>query len=453
MTRLLTLVVMAVLGLVDSTPAMAGPAPAPRARVTVEKTVPSLRKSKPILSFDTTRATDVLYLVGGTIHTGNGTVIEDGVVKIVGARIDGVDGPGAKAGVPADAPTVDCTGKIVTPGLIAADTSIGLVEIGGEPSTRDDGREDEHPIRAGYDASTAINSMTPLFQVNAIEGVTSAAVSPRGGLISGQVAWVDLLEGARDAVARRRVAVDASMGQSYGGSRAATLAKLRQTLTDARFYRARRAAHDRRQLRELAAHPFDLAALGPVLDRQVPLVISADRASDILAVLDLARELGIHVVILGGTQAWRVADELAAADVVVIVEPSSNLPRSFDTMGARLDNAALLARAGVRVGIASLGGAHNLRTVTQQAGIAVANGLDRATALRAVTLTIAEAYGMAEHYGSIAPGKVANVVVWNGDPFELSRWPSHVYIRGEEIPRVSRQTLLRDRYLDLAKFR
>jgi len=286
-----------------------------------------------------------------------------------------------------------------------------------------------------------------------MEGVTSAAVSPNGGLISGQVAWVDLVHGAKDAVARPRVAIDAALGQSYGGSRAATLAKLREVLTDARFYRQRRAAHDRRQSRDLAAHPLDLAALQPVLARRIPLTVSANRASDILALLEVARELRIRLAILGGAQAWRVAEELAKADVIVIIQPSRNLPSSFDSIGARLDNAALLHRAGVRVGIAMLGEAHNLRNVTQEAGIAVAYGLDREAALQAITLNIAEAYGMAEHYGSIEAGKVANIAVWETDPFELSNWPTQVYIRGKAVPMVSRQTLLRDRYMNLSSFR
>lgn len=406
------------------------------------------------LSFDATIGTRVLYLVGGEVHVGNGKVIENAVIKIVGGRIDSVSGGGGgKAGIPADASVVDLAGKIVTPGLIAADTKIGLVEIGGESATRDDAREDTHPIHAGYDAASAINSVSSLFQVNAIEGVTSAAVSPSGALISGQVAWVDLVHGARDAVARPRVAVDATLARTYEGSRAAALAKLRETLADARFYRQRRAAYDRRQSRNLAAHPLDLAALQPVLDRRVPLTVTANRESDILAVLDLAQEFGIRVAILGGAQAWRVAGELAKADVIVIVHPSRNLPSSFDSMGARLDNAALLHRAGVRVGIAMLGEAHNLRNVTQEAGIAASYGLDREAALQAVTLNIADAYGMSDNYGSIEAGKVANLAVWDGDPLELSSVPTQVYIRGKAIPMASRQTFLRDRYMDLSSFR
>jgi imidazolonepropionase-like amidohydrolase len=445
------------LGLVAALPLSAAPASAaPDASGT--RTIEVKRKKKPAakkarrqpLSFDANVAASVIYLVGGKVHVGNGKIIEDAVIKIAGGRIESV---GESGSAPGDATAVDLKGKIVTPGLIAADANIGLVEIRAESSTRDDVRKDPHPIHAGYDASSAVNSLSSLFQVNAIDGVTSAAVSPGGGLISGQVAWVDLVHGARDAVARPRVAIDAAIGQGYGGSRAATLAKLREVLSDARFYRQRKAAHDRRQSRDLAAHPLDLAALQPVLARRIPLTVSANRATDILALLEIAREFRIRIAILGGAQAWRVADELAKSDVVVIVQPTRNLPGSFDTIGARLDNAALLHRAGVRVGIAALGGAHNVRSVTQEAGIAVAYGLGHEAALQAVTLNIAEAYGMADHYGSIEAGKVANIAVWEEDPFELSSVPTQVYIRGKAVPMVSRQTLLRDRYMDLSSFR
>jgi imidazolonepropionase-like amidohydrolase len=197
---------------------------------------------------------------------------------------------------------------------------------------------------------------------------------------------------------------------------------------------------------------LDLEALLPVLDGQLPLVMHADRASDLLALAELSRATRLRVVAVGATQGWKVADALAEAGVAVVVQPSSNLPGGFDMLDARLDNAALLHAAGVRVGIAVLGEAHNVRNVTQEAGIAVAHGLPPAAALAAITLELARIYGMDAHYGSIAVGKVANLVVWDGDPFELSRWPVQVWIRGRSIPMRSRQTLLRDRYRDPSRF-
>lgn len=395
-----------------------------------------------------------IALVGGTIEIGDGTTLANGVVEIRGTRIVRVVGPDAVASVSADAERIDVAGKVVTPGLIAAATPLGLTEIGAEGSSRDDVRGGDDLVRAAYDAAPAIHASSVLLAVQAIDGVTTAAVTPGGGLFSGQVAWIDLAaDDHRTIVARPRVAMVARLGQAHADSRAATLAKMREVLDDARFYADRASAFDRRQTRDLVAHRLDVKALEPVVSGQTPLVVSANRASDILALVELAKAYGMKVVLVGGAQAWQVADALAEARIPVIVQPSHNLPGGFDVLGARLDNAALLHTAGVEVGIAVLGEAHNVRNVTQEAGIAVAHGLDRGAAMRAVTLTLARAYGMEASYGSLAEGKVANVVVWDADPFELSSVPSHVFIRGELIPLTSRQTLLRDRYLKRAKQR
>jgi imidazolonepropionase-like amidohydrolase len=403
-------------------------------------------QAKP-LPFDRTDG-PVTYLVGGEVHVGDGTVLSGGMVELRGTRLVRVGAAGAQPPTSGDAVVVDVAGKWVTPGLIAADTTLGLTEIDLEASTRDDARVDEHPVHAAYDAASAVNAASSLLPVQVIDGITSAAVTPRGGLLSGRVAWIDLIPGDHAGiVVASGIAMGAQAGQVWSASRAATLAKLREVFDDAEFYRTRRGAFDRRQLRDLSAHRLDLEALGPVLAGDIPLVVSAHRVSDMLALVQLANSYGIALVLTGATQAWMIADELAAAKVTVIVQPSDNLPYGFDQIGARMDNAALLHAAGVALGIAVLGDAHNLRNVTQQAGLAVAYGLDREAALRAVTLNIARAYGMQDDYGTLAAGKVANVVVWNGDPFELSSFPTAVYVRGNKMPAVSRQTELRDRYL------
>ncbi len=396
---------------------------------------------------------DALFLVGAQVHVGDGTVIEGGVVEIRGTRIVAVGGPQRAESLPASAQVIDLTGRRLTPGLVAASTPLGLVEIGMESSTVDSERHNPDPIRSGYDAATAVHADSSLIPVSAIEGITSAAVTPQGGLLSGQVAWIDLVAGDHEGiVARPRIAVAGTLGRAFQGSRAATLSRLREVLDDARFYRDRRTAYERRQTRDLSAHPLDLEALWPVLDGQAPLVVRANRASDLLALAALAKESGLRVVAVGASQGWRVAAALADANVAVLVQPSKNLPTGIDHLGARLDNATRLHEAGVTVGIAVLDEAHNIRNVTQEAGIAVAHGMPAQAALTAVTLAPARIYGMDEHYGSIAAGKVANLVVWDGDPFELSQWPREVYVRGRAIPMRSRQTLLRDRYRDLSRF-
>ncbi len=393
----------------------------------------------------------VTHIVGGDLHVGDGTVVKNAVIEIRDGKILSVQAGGA---APAGSQILDASGKWVTPGLIAADTGLGLTEIDLEPSTRDDSYTKDDPIHAAYDAASAINSRSNAIQVHAIDGITTAAVTPSGGLISGQVAWIDLVYGD-DAgmVARAGVAVDAALGQAYGGSRAATVAKLTEVLVEAQGFPRRKQAHDRGQSRKLAAHYLDLEALGPLLRGQAVLTLACDRASDIRAAVALAQRFNIKVVIVGGAEAWHVAPELVQANIPVVVQPTKNLPTSFDRIGARSDLATVLQQAGVEVVIGRPGDVHTVHNLTQEAGVAVAHGLTWEQALSAVTRNVARAYGMDKDYGTVATGKVANIVIWDGDPFELSSAPTQVVIRGNTIPMVSRQTQLRDRYRDLSRFR
>jgi hypothetical protein len=221
-------------------------------------------------------------LSNATILTGDGRRIEGGSILIERGKITRVEAT-AITGV-ARATSVDLGGKLVTPGLIAADTQIGLIEIDGEDSTHDAARNDNNgEVRAGYDPAPAINADSSLIAVQAIEGVTTAAVAPRGGLFSGEVAWIDLLPGDyANIVAAERVAVAANFGRAVAGSRAASLTELRKAFEDAAWYRKNQREYDRGQARQLVAHPLDLRALWPVLDKRVPLVVRAHRASDLL---------------------------------------------------------------------------------------------------------------------------------------------------------------------------
>jgi len=393
-------------------------------------------------------------LRGGPVDLGNGRTLERGLVELRGDRIIRVEPDSNSARLPEGATIVELNGHRITPGFIAAQTTLGLDEISMEPSTLDAERTTGDLIRAAHDVSSAIHAQSSLIAVQAIEGITSAIVSPRGGLVSGQSAWIDLLTGEHTTiVTARRIAMTATLGNVNGNSRAAILAKLVEVLDDTRFYASRRAAFDRRQARDLSAHRLDLEALEPVLRAAIPLVVEAHRVSDMLAILDIAKTYDLDLVLVGATQAWEIADVLADAKVTVILQPSENLPNSLDQLGARLDTAARLAAAGVEVGIAIFEDPHNLRNLRQEAGIAVAEGLDPKVALQAITLTLARAYGMQRDYGSIEVGKIANLVVWNGDPFEFSSSPQAVFIRGTSIPLESRQTELRDRYLKLERFR
>lgn len=392
-------------------------------------------------------AAQTVAITGAKVHTITGPPIEGATVLIRDGRIAAI---GADVQIPADAERVDAAGQVVTPGFIDVGSNLGLVEVGAVGDTRDYVMSEPDPIRAAFDVVDGINPNSSLIPVNRLQGVTTALTSPAGGLIAGQAAIIDLA-GAHvsDMLIRSRAAMVASFDPgNAGGARGAVSLRLRELLDDARFWRDNRASYDRGAARSLAASRLDLEALQPVLAGEMPLVVGVDRASDIEAVLRIADEYGIDLIVRGGVEAWMVADELAAADVPVIVKPLTDAPTSFSRLGARFDNAALLREAGVRVMLSSFQ-THRAGDLAWEAGNAVRNGLDWAEALRAVTLTPAEVFGIDGEYGSIEPGKVADLVVWSGDPLELSGRPVRVMIRGAFVPWTSRQRELFERYREL----
>jgi len=163
----------------------------------------------------------------------------------------------------------------------------------------------------------------------------------------------------------------------------------------------------------------------------------------------LADEFKIHLVLMGASEGWMVAEQLARARVPVVVKPLTNIP-GFDSLGATLENAARLSRAGVSVTLASFD-TQNSRLLRQEAGNAIANGMDRDAALMAVTLAPARAWGVADRTGSLDVGKDADIVIWDGDPFELTTGPERVFIKGVEMPKETRQTKLLERYRTLPR--
>jgi len=220
--------------------------------------------------------------------------------------------------------------------------------------------------------------------------------------------------------------------------------RLRRVLDDARDFERRQADYRRDQMQPLAAPAADLAALLPVLHGQEPIIITAHRRSDIENALRIGREYKLRLIVASAEEGWQMAGELAAAKVPVIVNPLTDIP-SYDGLSPRLDNAALLSTAGVDVIIASFD-AHNSRNIKQFAGNAVAYGMGWDAALKAVTLNPAAALGIADRYGSLEAGKVADVVVWTGDPFEFSTNVTKVFLRGHDVPLTSRQRALMERY-------
>jgi imidazolonepropionase-like amidohydrolase len=387
-------------------------------------------------------------ITGGTVYPVAGPKIENATVLIQGGRIAAV---GTNVAIPAGATHIDAKGKWITPGLIDGAGQTGLVEISAVPGTREASFRGD-AIAAAFNVTEGINPASTLIPVTRIAGVTTVLTVPAGNLISGQAALIDL-DGAtvEQMVIKTNVGVVADLSENGkeggGGSRAGVALRLRQVFRDALEYERRRADFTRAQMQALAAPAADLEALLPVLHGQVPLIAVANRASDISTALRLAREFKLRLILAGAQEGWEVAGAIAAAGVPVLVEPLDNIP-SFDALGVRYENAALLAKAGVKVILLETD-THNARNLRQQAGNAVSYGMTWEQALRAVTLAPAEAFGVADRYGSLEVGKVANVVVWTGDPFELSTGVAHVFIRGKEISLRSRQTELLERYRTL----
>jgi len=389
-----------------------------------------------------------IAITGGTVYPVSGPKLDNATVLIRDGRIAAV---GTNVAVPAGATRIDAAGKWITPGLIDGGGQMGLREISAVNSTNEAALQG-NDVAAAFNVLEGINPASTLIPVNRIEGVTTTLAVPGGGLIWGQAALIDLdgttIEAMRVKAPAAMVA-DLSEGakEAGGGSRAGVAQRLRRVFNDALEYARRRTDYTRAQMQQLAASATDLDALLPVLRGQLPLVIVANRRSDIETALRIGREYKLRLILAGAAEGWMIPGQIAAAGVPVLVEPLDNIP-SYDALGIRYENAALLTKGGVKVALLETA-TENARDLRQQAGNAVAYGMTWDQALRAVTLTPAEVFGVADSYGSLEPGKVANVVVWSGDPFEFSTGVEHVFIRGKEIPLRSRQTELLERYRSL----
>lgn len=404
-------------------------------------------------------AAQTTAITGATVHTaGPAGKIENATVVIRDGNIAAI---GAGIAIPAGSTEIKAAGKIVTPGLITPFGQIGLVEVHAVEGTVDYVQRGDQ-FSASFDPADAYNPRSTLIATNRIEGITHAIIAPQAQepdefgnqsrILSGLASVVRLSD--EDYIVERGAAFVANLGETGGalaaGSRAAALLVLRTALDDARDYARNVEAYEQGNRREYSLSRNDLRALQELLDGSKPLLVSAHRASDISTAIRLADEYEFDLIVMGGAEAWMVADELAAAGASVILDTLANLPDTFEQLNARLDAAAILARAGVRFAIGGDGASqnHNARNITQAAGIAVANGLPWDAALRALTLAPAEMYGVAGRIGSLEAGKRADLVIWNEDPLELTSYPEQVFIAGEAVPMESRQTLLRDRYMD-----
>lgn len=401
----------------------------------------------------TVAVTNARLVIGdGSAPVENGTVVvRDGRVVAAGAGV----------AVPAGVPVVDAGGRWVTPGLFAGFTRMGIVEVDGVSET-DDSAAGNSPFNAAIDVSPAVNPKTSAVTVNRAEGITRAVVAPeaRGSIFAGQGAIIDLGVDM-DAVSKPRafqfMVYGEEGGRRAGGSRPAAIAMLKNILFEVRDYaRAPGSFADRGK--DALLTRADAQALVPVVTGQVPLLVHVERASDILVVLDLKREVpALKLVLVGANEGWTVARQIAAAKVPVLASALSDLPASFEQLAATQSNIGRMQAAGVTVGIGMINDdeARQARLIKQYAGNLVAltkvpgaSGLDWGQAFATISSKPAEAMGMGGDYGSLRPGRRGDVVVWDGDPLEIGTAVVKLFIDGVEQPIETRQDQLRKRYFN-----
>lgn len=405
----------------------------------------------------TPAAAETVAIVGAKILTlgpagdlASGSVlVRDGKIAAVGEHI----------AIPPDARRIEGAGLVLTPGLVATVTPLGLNDTIGSGFG---GRSASNArLSAGFEVLDDLNPNSPQIPEARIEGVTRAVVTPnpqgfspesKGKVFGGEVGVVQLGQGLDLAVkAHAAILLDAGEGGGLaaGGGRGALRVMLKQALADARDYRRNRAAFDLRRMDEFGLSRADLEALAPVVEGKEPLLVEVNRASDIHHMLELAREERIRIVLSGAAEAWMLADEIAAAHVPVILDAEDNQAFNFDELNATYENAALLQKAGVLIAfkpsVARI--VFLIRTPRFLAGRAVRFGLSQHDALSAIALNPAKIFGFDDRFGSIEPGKDADLVLWSGDPLETTTVARRVLIRGVEQPTSARNRVLRDRYI------
>jgi len=388
-----------------------------------------------------------IAIVGAKVCVKPGQVLDSASVVIDKGKIVGVN-----VATPAGARVIDGKGKFVTAGFIDGVSGVGLVGIDLEPSVVD-GRfgpidpVHEDPVHASYEARDGFDPRAVAVPVARGGGITAVVAAPLGGLVSGRSAAYALDGSATPlrAPTAMHVELGASGSGATGGSRGLGVQLLRELLDDARAFAKDRASYERNAKRRMIADRLDLDALQPVLRRQIPLVIEAEAEADIRAALRVAADYKLDIAIAGATEAWRLAPELAKAKVPVILDPTANLPANLAASDVNDEAAAVLAKAGVRVAISTLGSAGGARTLRQLAGNAVARGLTWDQAIAAMTTVPAALYGL-KGRGTLEKGSVADVVVWSGDPLETTTAAEVVIIGGVVQSLESHQTRLFERY-------
>lgn len=417
------------------------------------------QSSKPAKS--EAQSSGAIALRGGKLLTVSHGVIENGVLVMQNGRITAV-GPASTA-IPRDAKVIDVAGMTVYPGLIDAETHLGLTEVQADRMT-DDMLEPSDEIMPHMHVCDAFHAETALIPVARINGITNAVVAPAvGDTLPGQDAFIQLSgRSAEEMLLVRDLALplnftghqrrnESFQTAKFPQTRMGMAAQLRQAFIDAQDYEAKLVAWEKKKAADAdkagAAPKRDLKleALLPYLHGQKPMVLAAEEANDFETILDMAKEYHLKVILNHLSHSSEVLDKVAASGFPVIVGPIYEQPKEWERYDAVYRLPAEMAKRGIKIAFATFD-AHNARNLPYAAGYAVAFGLPPDEALKAITLNPAQMFGLDKDLGSLDAGKMANVVVANGDPLDVKTDVKHVFIAGQEIPLVSKQTELRDQY-------
>lgn len=389
------------------------------------------------------------------IEIGDGTSLPQASVWVDDNGL--IKGVGTSLKVPDGTARIDAKGKTLTPGLIETQSQLGLTEVLMESSADDTALSTAKPTPTpAMRVADGFNPHSVRIPITREEGITTAIISPEGTLLYGVGHAVELTADLRARpAAKEAVAMFGGLTShdldAAGESRGGAWLRLREIFDDVRFYDKHKGDFDEGDTRRLSLTRVHLEAMLPVVKGRLPLVLRVHRAVDILAAIEFQKEQKIQLMIAGGAEAWMVADELAQARIPVILQPSIQAPTSFDAFAAKDDSAARLARAGVILVItAGEDWDENQRRLRQEAGIAVSHGLRRDEAIRSITDVPAQVFGM-EDRGRIAVGKRADLVLWSGDPLELSTVAEKIWILGKSQSLDTRQKELARRYRRMSR--
>ena len=389
-----------------------------------------------------------IVIKGGEIYTGLNQESFIGDILIEGDTILEVSTKPLKGDV-----VVDASNKIITPGVIAPDTQIGILEIGAISETRD-GDSDIYSM--GFSVFDAINPNSTLIPWNRSNGVTSAITLPdfNWDPLSGMASFL-LLDGSLRVNGIRDVALTGEIGALSSGSRAESLILLRDLLEFASILDGKDMVSSKKiseaiedfEIAELMdLQPRDVIALYNLLNNNLPLIIKTNRASDILKLIDIKKLYGLNLVLMSAQEATLVADEIAANNIPVIVNPFDNIPDSFDELASNIRIASSLEKAGIKV-MFSESRTHNYHLIRQGAGNAVANGMSYTGAIMALTSNVAKSFNIPDR-GLLQNGMKADIVIWEDDPLEPSTFPVKVFINGNDMDLTTRSSRLTERYVD-----